>query len=66
MKKLPLTNIDKFEKVHCSKPWSPNCEVFWRGRIPYHFQRKNDELEGIKITWARNPFELQHIYILEK
>ena len=68
MKNLPLTNFDKFEK----KLWTdhtPNCEVFWSvASVTFHYQRKNDEREGIENIWKGNPFDLyiNCNYVLEK
>ena len=69
MKKLPLINIDKFEKKHTLEITSPpNCETLWLSWNTYHFQRKNNQREGIEIEWIDNPFELcsYYDYILEK
>ena len=69
MKKLPLTNIDKFEKVFWTNLWSPNCEIFWWGiGNTYHYQHKNYQEEGIEIKWNDNLFDLSRYipYVLEK
>ena len=67
MKKLPLTNIEKFKKAR-NIPWPPNSEVFWCGRYTHHDLRKTYLQEGIVIIWEGNPFELDinFDYILEK
>jgi len=60
MKNLPLTNLDNFENVFRNPPWPLNCELFGHGIIDTtcHFQRKNNRIEGIEITWSGNPFDL--------
>ena len=68
MKKLPLTNFDKFEKKHWTDR-TPNCELFWCGRVAtHHYQYKNYQEEGIEIEWKGNPFGLDYKfdYILKK
>ena len=67
MKKLPITNFDKFEKKYSTR-YSRNCEMFWHGTSTYHYQRKNNQPEGIQIEWENNLFELEYNsdYILEK
>jgi len=70
MKKSPLTNIDKFEKVPPTTHWSPNCEMFWYVENTFHYQHKNDQPEGIEISWEGNPFQLEsyfdYVLILKK
>ena len=68
MKNLPLTNFEKFEKIIWTKPWSPNCEMFWHGTSTYHYQYKNSQTEGIEIEWDDNPFEsdFNFDYVLDK
>jgi len=67
MKKLPLTNFEKFKKN--SWQWSENRELFWyQMKTTYHYQHKNGEIEGIIIKWEDNLFELEQYfdYVLEK
>ena len=69
MKKLPLTNLNKFKKVSWEIPCPSNCETFWLGIYTRHVHRKNRQQEGIKIIWKGNPFGLIYYtdnYILEK
>ena len=69
MKKLPITNINKFKKRPWTTPWESNCEVFLsRANGCWHYQRKNRLLEGIKINWEGNPFNINVVneYVLEK
>ena len=68
MKKLPITNFDKFEKKYSTR-YSRNCEMFWHGMSTYHYQYKNSQTEGIEVKWEGNPFKLIYysdIYVLEK
>jgi len=41
--------------------WPPNREVFWITSNTYHYQAKNDQIEGIRISWKGNPFDLHKI-----
>ena len=68
MKALPIRNIEKFEKNDWKTPCPPNCELFWCGSYTYHYLRKTDLQEGIKIIWDGNPFDLDIYsnYVLEK
>ena len=68
MKKIPITNLDCFEKS-ARFTWLRKCETFWYGaHATWHYLRKNNQVEGIQIRWNGNPFELDHNYdyILEK
>jgi len=67
MKKLPITNFEKFKKN--SWQWSVNREMFWREtKSTHHYQLKNWRIEGIQIKWENNAFELDNYfdYVLEK
>jgi len=69
MKKLPLTNFDKFEKrpLGCGVP--SNSELLWAWPKESHYCLvKNNQVEGIKIKLEGNPFNLDFDfdYILEK
>ena len=69
MEKLPLINIEKFEKRLGLNSLPPNGETFWYGtHATWHYQRKNNQVEGIQIRWNGNPFGLDYNYdyILEK
>ena len=65
MKKLPITNFDKFEKNGVG---TQNCEIVWFVFNTHYYLRKNDEREGIENIWKGNPFDLyiNCNYVLEK
>ena len=68
MKKPPITNFKKFEKIPWKHIFDGNYEVLRYTYNTFHFYLKNDQIEGIEIEWKKNPFELEHYsdYILKK
>ena len=67
MKKIPITNFEKFVKIDCQPyPWPVNHEIIWIvGNCTYHLRSKNNQRGDIEIKWKGNPFELDFDYILE-
>ena len=70
MKEPPLTNFDKFEKTNRGVIRSFNYEILFFTGIysTCHYQVKNFQIEGVKIGWKGNPFDLAkyRYYKIEK